>query len=605
MISGAKNWLNKRGMGYFFTIMLFFIIVLIFFALGEEQGNESQSRLRQVHFSGVCKRGEDGEEMPLNEDTLQKLGACPSLVLTGHFDGAISANEQIFMYLRRMDVKVYQNGFLIFSYGRENLPAPLLKSGGNMWVDFYAQGISPEDEIRIVFFNPYPANTKQIYSLFLNRLYVGDKMTLFLKMVKAHRFSTPTALLIFLLGIVLIIVVATMQCMGIEGMKSLLRFGHLMAVCGLWTLIDFCYISLIFPHAVAWDVLEALLYIAMPILVLIYIRDYMVTPGKGVVDFLIYFIVVFMIAYLILQGFGIVDGELVQEGFRLMLPVIFIFFTAALLYEIRQCREKIIMVVLGSALLFTLFAGIGRYWYVSTGNYSVDIFNFGFCIFVFVQYVLALVRTKEAYRKNRNIKQMERELAENKMAVMVSQIQPHFLYNSISCIRELCLREPGKAYDALAQFSHFLRGNMDSLSSNAVIPFTRELRHVKNYLALEKLRFEELLQTDYQLEITDFNVPALTLQPIVENAVRYGISRKAGGGTVLISTREEKEQIVITISDTGVGFDVKQREKASKSRSHIGISNVRERLARQCGGTMDVSSVLGEGTVVCIYIPKT
>ncbi len=193
------------------------------------------------------------------------------------------------------------------------------------------------------------------------------------------------------------------------------------------------------------------------------------------------------------------------------------------------------------------------------------------------------MRAKAAYKRAREAKHMERELAENKIAMMVSQIQPHFLYNSISCIRELCLSNPEKAYDALAQLSHFLRGNMDSLSSSAPIPFTRELRHVKNYLALEQLRFEELLQVDYQLEITEFYIPALTLQPLVENAVRYGIRRKTGGGTVFISTRE----------------------MAGDDKTHIGMMNVRERLVRQCNGTMEVNSVPGEGTVVNIYIPKT
>ncbi len=95
------------------------------------------------------------------------------------------------------------------------------------------------------------------------------------------------------------------------------------------------------------------------------------------------------------------------------------------------------------------------------------------------------------------------------------------------------------------------------------------------------------------------------LQPLVENAVRYGIRRKTGGGTVFISTREEKNNIVITVSDTGVGFDVKQKEMAGDDKTHIGMMNVRERLVRQCSGTMEVNSVPGEGTVVNIYIPKT
>lgn len=605
MRHGTKKWMGSRDVGYFFIAVLILSIVMVFFVLGNEEGTDSPSRLRQVHFSGVCQTEENGKEMPLNENTLRKLGACRELILTGHFDGAVSANEQIFMYLRRVDVEVFQNDFLICSYGRENLTVPLLKSGGNVWIDFYAQGISPEDEIKIRFYNPYPANTKQVYSLFLNRLYVGDKMTLFLKMLQAHSFSTTAAIMIFLMGMVLIIVATTMQCMGMEGMKSLMRFGHLMAVCGLWTLIDFCYISLISFNPVAWDALESLLYIAMPVLALLYIRDYMVTPGKKVMEFFIYVVLFIDIAYIVLQGLGVLDGELIQEGFRIVLPIIFVFAAAALFYEVRLCRDKITMAVLGSALLFTFFAGIGRSWYVSTGNYSVDIFNFGFCIFIFVQYGVVLVRAKAAYKRAREAKHMERELAENKIAMMVSQIQPHFLYNSISCIRELCLSNPEKAYDALAQLSHFLRGNMDSLSSSAPIPFTRELRHVKNYLALEQLRFEELLQVDYQLEITEFYIPALTLQPLVENAVRYGIRRKTGGGTVFISTREEKNNIVITVSDTGVGFDVKQKEMAGDDKTHIGMMNVRERLVRQCSGTMEVNSVPGEGTVVNIYIPKT
>lgn len=599
-----KERISRMETVYFVVAVLILVTVFFLFATDKDAETESRSRLRQIHFSGVCQTAEEGEELPLNESTLKKLGACPHLILTGHFDGPVSANEQMFMYLRRVNLKVYQNDSLIYSYGKENLSFPILKSGGNVWVDFYTRGITERDRIRIVLDNPYYANTKQMYFLFLDRIYVGDKMQLFTKMIRTHRFSIPASIVIFLMGITLMIVLTTMQAMGMAGLKPMLRFGHLMAACGLWMMIDFCYISLISPHAVGWDVLETLLFINIPILALLYIRDYMVTPGKNLISIFVYGLFLFVSVYMVLQGMGILDAELAQEGFRQAVPVILLGSAGVIAYELKVNSDWVTGLVFFSSLLFIFFAGAGYFWYISTGNYSVDIFNFGFCILVLTQYGIVLRRTMSGYRKVQETKRMERELMDNKVAMMLSQIQPHFLFNSISCIRELCLSNPGKAHTALAQFSHFLRGNMDSLSSNSPIPFARELSHVKNYLALEQLRFEERLAVIYQLEVTDFSLPALAIQPIVENAVRYGISPKEGGGTIVISTREQEGCIVITVSDDGVGFDRRQAGKKTENRSHIGISNVRERLVGQCGGTMEVESVLGEGTVVSMWIPK-
>lgn len=589
---------------YFIIAALILAMVLALFVTDEDAETESRSRLRQIHFSGMCQTSEEGQELPLNEDTLKRLGACKRLIITGHFDGPVSASEQVFMYLRRVNLKVYQNDALIYSYGKENLSFPILKTGGNVWVDFYTPGIAGDDEIKIVLDNPYYANTKQVYFMFLDRIYVGDKMQLFTKMLNSHRLSIPVSVVFFLMGITLMIVIATMQFMGMKGLKPMLRFGHLMAVCGLWMVIDFCYISLISPHAVGWDVLETLLYIHMPFLALLYIRDYMVTSAKKIISFFVYGLASFDVVYILLQMVGVLDGEMAQEGFRLVMPVILLCAAAVMVYELRFCSDRIVSMVYISGLLFILCSEMGYFWYISTGNYSVNIFSLGFLFLILVQYCIALRRAMSGYRKAQRAKRMERELIENKAVMMSSQIRPHFLFNSISSIRELCLSDPEKAHRALAQFSHFLRGNMDSLSSNSLIPFTRELSHVKNYLALEQLRFEERLAVNYDLKTTEFFIPALTLQPIAENAVSYGISRKKEGGTLVISTREEEKWIVITVSDDGVGFEEGQTGDDREDRSHIGISNVRERLSGQCGGTLEVKSSPGKGTVVSMRIPK-
>ena len=116
------------------------------------------------------------------------------------------------------------------------------------------------------------------------------------------------------------------------------------------------------------------------------------------------------------------------------------------------------------------------------------------------------------------------------------------------------------------------------------------------------MRFEERLNIVYDINTVDFSLPTLTLQPIVENAVRYGVTKKEEGGTVIISTTENDREYIITVSDDGVGFDVNVVK--DDGRTHIGIQNVRDRLKRMCNGTLEIESQFNIGTVATITIPK-
>ena len=154
----------------------------------------------------------------------------------------------------------------------------------------------------------------------------------------------------------------------------------------------------------------------------------------------------------------------------------------------------------------------------------------------------------------------------------------------------------------MGEFANFLRGNMDSLTMDKTISFEQELNHTKHYLALEKLRFQDALNIEYDIKTTLFRLPTLTLQPIVENAVRYGVTKRENGGTVKISTEETDTDFVITVVDDGVGFDI--MEKKDDGRTHIGVMNVKNRLYEMCGGTLTVNSATDVGTKVLITIPK-
>lgn len=224
----------------------------------------------------------------------------------------------------------------------------------------------------------------------------------------------------------------------------------------------------------------------------------------------------------------------------------------------------------------------------------------GAAVSIFLIYVNLQVELSHKVRKQ------ELELDESRIAVMLSQIRPHFLYNSLTAIGQLCDMDSHKAKEAVNHFAHYLRGNLDSLGQREMIAFADELTHVETYLALEKLRFGDRLQVVYDIGTESFMLPPLTVQPIVENAVRYGLNGQTtggtAGGTVTVSVREHHDHHQITVTDNGTGFD--PDNPPTDGRRHIGIANVRERLVRLCNGKLELNSVPGGGTAAVISIPK-
>ena len=162
----------------------------------------------------------------------------------------------------------------------------------------------------------------------------------------------------------------------------------------------------------------------------------------------------------------------------------------------------------------------------------------------------------------------------------------------------MCDVSPKKAKTLTIDFAQFLRKNIDTMMSERAITFDEEMEHVSYYLKVEKMRFKDRLNVIYAIQCRNFSIPPLTIQPLVENAVKHGITKKAGGGTVKISTYEEDKNYVVEIIDDGVGFDTES------GVTHVGLSNVRSRIAAMCHGELTVKSTVGVGTRVVVEIPK-
>ena len=196
----------------------------------------------------------------------------------------------------------------------------------------------------------------------------------------------------------------------------------------------------------------------------------------------------------------------------------------------------------------------------------------------------------------------EKELESSRSQLMVSQIQPHFIYNSLNTIYYLIDTDQEQAKDALSTFSDYLRQNINALKDDKPVPFSEELEHIKAYVSLEQLRFGERLNVIYDIGTEDFLVPPLTIQPLVENAIKHGISVKEEGGKVKLMTKKTREGILLVVADNGVGFDT-TRFSDDKKSTHIGLYNVRGRLMSMCGAELSVLSETGKGTVCKIVFP--
>ena len=202
--------------------------------------------------------------------------------------------------------------------------------------------------------------------------------------------------------------------------------------------------------------------------------------------------------------------------------------------------------------------------------------------------------------RERQLLAKDRALNDARVDLMLSQIQPHFIYNSLTAIIGLIDVDHEKAKYSIVAFSDYLRVNLEALKEVKLIPFEKELEHCRTYLQFEQLRFDNL-QVEYDIRTTGFYLPVLTVQPIIENAVKHGVSVREQGGTVRISTRDLGASVQILVEDDGVGFDT--AAIPGLDASHVGFSNVASRLADH-GGTIVVDSDPDCGTRVTITIPK-
>jgi len=213
----------------------------------------------------------------------------------------------------------------------------------------------------------------------------------------------------------------------------------------------------------------------------------------------------------------------------------------------------------------------------------------------------ARVRTLVEWKQSMN------RAIQSELAFLQAQIKPHFIYNTLNTISYFCTSDGEKAKELLNNFAYYLRTHFDFKDLSSSIMLDQEIQVVKSYLDIEKERFRERLQIQYDIdsEALAVQVPPFILQPVVENAVLHGVLKKVEGGLVSISIRIKAHTVQISVYDNGVGMNSETVEGllTGSMQSGIGLSNIRERLKKLYDTQLSINSREGEGTEVMITIP--
>lgn len=499
-------------------------------------------------------------------------------------------------------MQLYKNGTEIYSFGQPGAYPSFSKSPGNQWDVLLAPGgVAASDTITIRLENIYPSNNEQAFNLFLENLFMGDSGVLFRDLVTTSGSSLLLGGFILLMGLVLLAAVIILKIIRTPLSWAPFHLSLFTIASGLWIFLDFHIISLLVTTNVFTNILDILsLSLIMPFLGL-YLLDFVKSRARYAISGCVYAGLAFTLFFLLVQSLGIWDGYELLTPLTLLDAAAVIIILFSLIYENAHNPQRDTRFILFSCgICFIGFGDIVNY-YLGFLPFNL-FFKLGFTLFILAQLSYMVRYTRNTLAAARKTQTLEKELVQNRIAIMLSQIQPHFLFNALTAIKQLCAIDPEKAEEAVGQFAGFLRGNLDSLSHTGAIPFEKELTHIENYLSLEKMRFGKRLSIAYDIGVSDFSLPPLTVQPLVENAVRYGVTKKPSGGMVTLSTQETEDSVILTISDDGVGFD--PSVKKEDGRSHIGIDNVRSRLENQCGGRLTVTTVLGSGTTATIILPK-
>lgn len=587
--------MKKTKINLVLYITMFFFAGFVVFSVCRQSNQAVMSIPMSFQFVGeYSQNGEDWQTLSGETDLSAYDG---DLMLRAKFEPELMEGADIKFYLNHIGMNIFMNGESIFESSHEKYPDMC----GTAWVSWVLPELTLEDTIEIRLHNPHSYGNKNAYNEFLNSIYAGGDLVLKYYYDKQSLPYCTVCIFIIIVSIALIGTAVGYQFMHLPYSNFLLKFGIMSFLTGVYMYLDAKDISLRSNQMVFNTYVRQIAMMLAAWILGTIATELLQGKRKMIAETTVYMMMLtdFMLIVLSFAGImGIYDTNIYWASIQGIISLLLIVLCIS---EVRNSGKKKRIMLISIMVLFMVLIS-------ELLNACMAWWQNGVCIkivflVIFVFYLLWLVKLGAvSYQLSIRAKKLEEELKESRISLAMSQIQPHFIYNSLNSIYHLCNKDIEMAQQAISDFSDYLQWSLSIINHTGLISFEEELKHIKTYLKLEQLHFGKDLNVVYHIETTEFMLPALSVQPLVENAVKHGICQKENGGTVILTVRECQDCFEIIVSDDGVGFIPEQENKGEGT--HLGIQNVRQRLHIMCNADLEITSELGKGTTSAICIPK-
>ncbi len=537
---------------------------------------------------------------PLDAKHPHDYKAYESMVLVNEMPRLFFGEETALVFATAQQaVRAYAGGKCIYSYGSfdkeryiETVPAA--------WNIFRIPAGNDKEPLIIKLTSAYDS-----YADGIPTFYLGPYQHCVGYITKISVVDVFMSFMIITIGILVTLLGLSVHKLA-DNNNSLIYWGIFTLLVGIWALCECQMDQFIIDNIyLEWTVkLSAAFFLPIPLLC--YARSRAALGFcKRCINIAILLIAILNVVVMLCQMFGIVDLMKIIIVSHITLGIAGFMFAMVIIRARSLTRRGTYKLGLACIIILLVCFGVAMYFYYHA-EYILLSRTVRITIGI-VSMIYALETLHEVWEKARAATMIEQEILNQQLNRIISQIHPHFMYNTLSAARALTGKNPEQASDLIYRFSKYLRMNLDSLQKSEPIPFSKELEHIKNYLAIEKVRFEDRVNAEYDIKVEEFFVPPLSIQPLVENAVKHGICQKDEGGTVTIRSYETFSEVVVEIIDDGVGYAANLGKGPGDEPNHaatVGFENVKARLDIIAGASLTISSTLGEGTRAIVRFPK-
>ncbi len=487
------------------------------------------------------------------------------------------------------ELYVYVDKQLTYTY-RKDFSDLWGKSGISMWHFIPLEASIQSQAIEIRAYTPYRALLD-----YQNFIAVGNYISIIEYI--ANR-SIPSILIgAITLIIALSLFIYPIAHSSIERLQ-LFSFSMFLVCTGIWVLGESQSLTLqLFPKHIDRFIYYITFYL-IPMFFYFSISFYFKGKERRIIQCFAYIELLITIIAIVAQLFRIYD---LLESINIMLVnvvigLLYIFYIrmyALIRYRERKNIEHLFFFLI---MLIFVFFEIKSFINGQFESISRDIQR----ILVIFAFFVCIHFIKSIDRKTQKLKQTRAKLALSKMNIIALKMRPHLVHNTLLSIQELCYSAPLEAVEAIGMFSNYLRSSFDNPVNKNLIPFEQELQYIREYINIQKICYrDEIIYTE-KIDIVDFMIPPLTIQPLIENAIRHGIRKRKGEGEVVLRVEQIHDIIHIEITDNGLGFDVNRIKLLSLKTS---TGNIAYRLKKIVHAKIRITSTIEYGTRIYIKIP--